>query len=91
MRSVREVSKVEVISFFLGPPTTLLWSFSLSTTVSLLLLAAMAYTRYQVATTSKHSAFRLATKYPVVATLLPWMIGVLFTLLYFVDIVEVKR
>ena len=90
MRSIREVSKVEVISFLLGLATQL-WSFSLSTTVSLLLLAAMAYTRYQVATTSKHRAFRLATKYPVMATMLPWMIGVLFTLLYFVDIVEVNR
>ena len=66
---------------------------SLSTTVSLLLLSAMAYTRYQVATTStaQNRVFRLATRYPVCATLLPWMIGALFTLLYFVDIIEVGR
>jgi len=65
---------------------------SLSTTVSLLLLSAMAYTRYQVATTStaQHRVFRLATRYPVCATLLPWMIGVLFTLLYFIDIIEMR-
>ena len=61
--------------------------------MSLLLLSAMAYTRYQVATTStaQHRVFRMATRYPVCATLLPWMIGVLFTLLYFIDIIEVGK
>ena len=74
-------------------PLNMHYFLSLSTTVSLLLLSAMAYTRYQVATTStlQNRVFRLATRYPVCATLLPWMIGVLFTVLYFVDIIEVDK
>ncbi len=61
---------------------------SLSTTVSLLLLTTMAYTRYQVvaSSASQHSVFRWASKHPVAATTIPWTIGIFFTLLYFIDI-----
>ena len=63
---------------------------SLSTTVSLLLLSAMAFTRYQVATsaTSQHRVFRWAVTHPIWASVIPWIIGIIFTVLNFVDFAE---
>ncbi len=62
---------------------------SLSTTVSLLLLSAMAYTRYQVASSSSPSRnqwfFAWLGRHKVAAALVPWLIGIVFTSLHFVD------
>ena len=64
--------------------------FSLSTMVSLLLLAAMAFTRYQVATsaTSQHRVFRWSVTHPVWACAIPWLVGIVFTVLNFVNFAE---
>ncbi len=65
--------------------------FSLSTTVSLLLLSAMAFTRHQVVTSpaSQHRIFRWASKHKFLATLLPWAVGLLITSLHFLDFTHV--
>jgi hypothetical protein len=50
----------------------------------------LAYTRYQVVTTSvqQHKVFRWSSRHPVIANLLPWTIGMFFTMLYFVDLAD---
>ncbi|XP_059081126.1 uncharacterized protein LOC131878967 [Tigriopus californicus] len=65
---------------------------SLSTTVSLLLLSAMAFTRYQVASSSfrQHRIFSWATKHPGIASSLPWFVGLTFTSLHFFDIFSMQ-
>lgn len=64
---------------------------SLSTTVSLLLLSAMAFTRHQVVASaaSQHRVFRWASANKVSATLIPWTVGLLITSLHFVNFTHV--
>ena len=61
---------------------------SLSTTVSLFLISAMAFTRHQVVASSlsQHRIFLWSTRNPLLATILPWVVGVVFTSLHFLDI-----
>ena len=60
---------------------------SLSTTVSLLLLSAMAFTRHQVVASpaSQSRAFRWASAHGFAASLVPWAVGIVVTSLHFVD------
>lgn len=62
--------------------------YSLSTTVSLFLISAMAFTRHQVVASSlsQHRIFLWSTRHPLLATILPWIVGVVFTSLHFLDI-----